>query len=518
MHAMIDPNHEPRDWGSYEDGWAKVAAGMARAKTPPTKLSAMKDGVRTLAKAITLGSVRRRDFVDRFLEQAGNVGMRKEFDEERILLHIEDALKKGPLPKKRMTRETNGLKRDGDPEASGLDDYGTARAEETPAAPAIIRPPRFKPISLDDIVVGDEPTHLIEGLLPAGPAFGIMAGAPKTLKTFVYTSMGLHVAANRPYGGRAVMHGAAGLITSEGILGVQRRLVAMRRHMGVEGKKVPFFLIPAMPNLGTGTDDLKELCAAITEHMHGMGVPLRMLGIDTLRRATAGKDEISAKDMGQYIDNCDALSRTYECLTLTLHHSPRSDEGRGSGTNALDGAADVILSTIRNDVGGVGGATVSVSRMKDGEEGDTWSVALKPLEVGINRLGAPIMSCAVEITSEPRRPTQEEQEQQQQKKKKTKRLSDRSELVKRSLANLLCDHDGSSEKPSFSVPGNAKAAKRDALRERCWRDDFCAGLAGSARKRAFDRAIEELQRANVIGVQDGWLWLAKAGPATKVTR
>jgi hypothetical protein len=61
---------------------------------------------------------------------------------------------------------------------------------------------RFALIALDDIHVDADPAALVEGLLPVGPAFGLVAGAPKTLKSFLLMDMGLHIAAELQYLGR----------------------------------------------------------------------------------------------------------------------------------------------------------------------------------------------------------------------------------------------------------------------------------------------------------------------------
>jgi hypothetical protein len=42
----------------------------------------------------------------------------------------------------------------------------------------------------------------------------------------------MHVAMGKSYGGRTVQQGAVVYVTSEGVKGVKRRLIAMRRHHG----------------------------------------------------------------------------------------------------------------------------------------------------------------------------------------------------------------------------------------------------------------------------------------------
>jgi hypothetical protein len=118
---------------------------------------------------------------------------------------------------------------------------------------------KFTPIMLDDVTVDDEPAYIVDGIIPAGPSFGEIPAPPKSLKSFFLTDLLMHIAIGKPYAGRQVQQGVTAYVTSEGVRGVKCRAVAMRRYHQVEGKKVPFILVPVMPNLGTGDGDRKQL-------------------------------------------------------------------------------------------------------------------------------------------------------------------------------------------------------------------------------------------------------------------
>jgi hypothetical protein len=245
---------------------------------------------------------------------------------------------------------------------------------------------RFKLELLDDIAIGDDPVELVRGILPMGPALAVIHGPPKSLKSYLLIHISIHIAADIPF------------------CGVRRRLIAARRALEVEGKRVPFFLVPAMPNLGAGPEDRAEIQQQISEAIRGLGIPVRLVVIDTMRRAMPGKSENDQKDVSVVIDNCESLARAFDCLVALVHHSPRSDDDRGSGSNAVDAAADAIIGCKRDQTSKI--ATASVLRLKDGEEGDSWSFGLRPLVIGIERQGRPIESCYVEVTTAPeRRPT-----------------------------------------------------------------------------------------------------------------
>jgi hypothetical protein len=283
-----------------------------------------------------------------------------------------------------------------------LDETPSIDPKAKPNGHASKEPARsFAPVFLDDINVDDEPAYIVDGIIPAGPSFGEIPAPPKSLKSFFLADLLMHISIDKPYAGRAVQPGAVIYITSEGVQGVKRRLVAMRRHHGVEGKRIPFALVPVMPNLGSGTEDLEALKAEITKAIKPLNLPVRAIVIDTLRRATPGKSENDPKDVSVFLANADALAQAFTCFVGVAHHSPRSDDSRGSGTNAIEGACDVILPVTRCDDGDTPRATVTIGRMKDGEEGLTWTFEVRSVQVGTDRNGKPKFGGYVVLIDKP---------------------------------------------------------------------------------------------------------------------
>jgi len=303
------------------------------------------------------------------------------------------------LDRSEHENEINDERFNGAPPPSSEADYGfNPRSEQ---AGKDNKRDRFELEALDDIAIGNDPVELIADILPAGPGLAVVYGPPKSLKSFLLSHAGVCIAADILYCGRKVQPGAVVYVTSEGVRGVRRRLIAARRALDVEGKRVPFFFVPAMPNLGAGAADREELQKKIRTKIKDLGVPLRMLVIDTMRRAMPGKSENKQEDISIVVDNCEALAREFNCLVVLVHHSPRSDDDRSSGSNALDGAADALIGCKRDLATKI--ATVTVHRLKNGEEGDCWSFELRPIEIGVDRNGDTIRSCYVEIMQEPER-------------------------------------------------------------------------------------------------------------------
>jgi len=94
----------------------------------------------------------------------------------------------------------------------------------------------FPICSIDDIDIGTEPPWMIDRIAPAR-GLGVVFGLPKCFKSFLLSDALFHVCLGRQWAGRDVLQGAVAYVSSEGISGLRRRFVAMRRHYGVEGKR-----------------------------------------------------------------------------------------------------------------------------------------------------------------------------------------------------------------------------------------------------------------------------------------
>ena len=285
------------------------------------------------------------------------------------------------------------------------------------------KPSRFAVIDLDDIELGEEPLWLLEGLLPA-TGFGCVFGPPKSFKSFLLATALLHVAMGRDWAGRRVLPGAVVYIVAEGKEGFKRRLIAMRRHFGVEGQKVPFGIITVAPDLGHKPGEAEVLKDQVRAWLEEKGnPPVRAIAIDTVARTLKGADESSAKDMGVFADNCTELGEAFGCLAIAVHHSGK-DVSRGArGSNSLDGAVDVMWSVERDESGLTG--TARVLYMKDGEDGLSWKFRADPVVLREATETAPEVSTVIiETTSEPSHAKPSETSRKSRLPDRAKRLLD----------------------------------------------------------------------------------------------
>lgn len=243
---------------------------------------------------------------------------------------------------------------------------------------------RFKFVG-DDVFTGGKPLQWwVKGILPKAE-LAVIIGPPGVGKSFLALDLIMAVARGEEWCGRRVTRGRVGYVIAEGVAGFRNRLQAYRRHHNLpDGTFI--HVLPAVPNL-LKKEDVLALGQAIRE-----AGGLDILVYDTMARGITGGDENSAQDMGLAIENCRVISEVTGANMVMIHHTGK-DASRGArGSNALLGAADVEIEISRMDAN----RTLTVSKMKDGEDGAQIGFQLKTVPIGEDEDGDPVTSCIVE--------------------------------------------------------------------------------------------------------------------------
>jgi hypothetical protein len=233
---------------------------------------------------------------------------------------------------------------------------------------------------------------LIDGLLPY-EGEGVVFGPPGGGKTFVTLDMAMHVAAKRPWMGRAVDGGGVIYLAAEGQAGVRRRIDAWKRDH--DCPDIPFALVPVSLDLLRIDGDIAKLVHVISslsalEDWRGV----RLIVIDTLAKTFGGGDE-NGSDMAAYIANINRAFAPHGCLRLIVHHQPwTSDTKRPRGHSSLLGAVDAAIH-VEGD-SGAPARWLTVTKQKDGEDGLRIPFKLRSVEIGTNAKGKPVTSCVVD--------------------------------------------------------------------------------------------------------------------------
>lgn len=363
-----------------------------------------------------------------------------------------------------------------------------------------VRKVRFYCVAIDDVQPSLEPAWCVHRLLPArGLAFFV--GAPKSGKSFLAADMLFGVARGAIYAGRETLQGPVIYLTGEGVTGFKRRLVALRRHHNVEGQGVPFYMVDNVPDLGSDQTNLTQLLADLDAFLKAAGLPPpRVIALDTLARCMGSGDENTAKDMGRFLARCGVIEQHFGCLVVVIHHFGKDKDRGGRGSNAQQGAADVMIEVEKFE----GWNRARVAEMKDGVEGQEWRFRLAPYDLDPEEFSgccAPLenSTCIVEILSEPA-PAQ----QGATKKKPAALVGVAADLLK--VIHRAIDEAGEIGIAGSEAPANARAVSRDNLKRYCTTMDWQQDKQVNSFRAVLSTNLSALRSRDRIGFNSSAVW------------
>jgi hypothetical protein len=171
----------------------------------------------------------------------------------------------------------------------------------------------------------------------------------------------------------------------EGAANLANPVEAFRHEkMSEDASDTPLYFVFAHMDLGR---DHPVLIRAIKTNL-GDKNPAAVV-LDTLNRSFVGS-ESSDVDMGTYIKAADSIREAFDCAVIVVHH-PGLDETRPRGHSSLQGAVDAQLAVKRKD----DMIEVQVELMKDGPQTGTLVSQLKPIEIGTDDDGDPVISLVI---------------------------------------------------------------------------------------------------------------------------
>jgi hypothetical protein len=178
---------------------------------------------------------------------------------------------------------------------------------------------------------------------------------------------------------RRIKPGGVIYVTSEGNLTYRLRAY-MVGHNNTSADDYPNFrILQTNLNLcdqkGTDVAALVEDVKQKSEELHGVVLVV----LDTLNAMMPGGDENSSIDMGMMVMAGKAIRDACGCTVVYVHHSGK-DESKGSrGHSSLRAAADFELQ-VRTEEDGA--RTAEVSKVRDGETGQSFSYDLEYIGLG----------------------------------------------------------------------------------------------------------------------------------------
>jgi hypothetical protein len=237
----------------------------------------------------------------------------------------------------------------------------------------------------------------------------------------------------------------------EGSAGIQNRVKAW--EIG-RGKRLP-------TNFSAVLADFDLTNAADIQAIIDQTPKASVLIIDTLNRATPGRDENSSSDMGLTLAGAKSLEQGIEGLVVLIHHTGK-DQSRGPrGHSSLYGALDAALVVTKTG----GTKTWSQGKLKDGPDEEKFSFRLQSHVVGRDEDGTNETSCTVEpepSALQPQRPPTPKGSQQKPAYEALKTLVDRSPKRGRggALFHTCCVNLDSAVKAITETLGTVDQGKR----------------------------------------------------------
>lgn len=327
----------------------------------------------------------------------------------------------------------------------------------------------------------------VEGLLSVR-SMAVIYGESNSGKTFFATDLALHVAASRPWRGRAIDGGLVVYLALEGSLGIRNRISAWKDYSGLGDYDLPFIVVPVSVNLLDPDADAGAVIATVKAVAERYGADPKMIVVDTLSRAMAGGNENAPEDMTALIGTGDRIRQQTGACVVWIHHSGKDSAKGARGHSSLRAATDTEIEITAEGQHRLARATKQRELPTDGQ----FPFALKVVELGMNRRGKPVTTCIVEPSDEAPMVA-------------GARLSGHVGRAIQVLADLIAR---TGEAGFNGAPPGARSVPED-----WWREEFyqkaMPGAEQEAKRKAFRRSADQLISAKQVGMNNGRVWLAR---------
>ncbi|MFD1193345.1 helicase RepA family protein [Seohaeicola saemankumensis] len=331
--------------------------------------------------------------------------------------------------------------------------------------------------------------YLVKGWLDRG-AFSVVYGESNVGKTFFALDLSMHVAAARDWHGNRIpgntnYAGPVVYVAGEGGAGINNRIEAIRRErahlMRYTEENGDFMLLPTALDLCESND-----AAALVAALDDLPAPPSLIVIDTLARAFGGGDENTAKDMGAFIRNIDAIRAETGAHVMVIHHSGKDTSKGARGSGSLRAAVDTEIELTRD------GTVIlaETKKQRDMPTGNVFAYTLRSVLIGQDEDGDDITSAVVEAAEAP--------------EKRKPRLRGQALIAMNAFNEALANHGEFKKGQPF--PEDRQCVALERWREYCDRHDLSSGEGESSNRAAFHKNKTNLQERGLVRVQDGYVW------------
>ena len=324
-------------------------------------------------------------------------------------------------------------------------------------------------------------------------AGSVVYGESNAGKTFWATDLALHVAYALTWNGRRVEQGAVVYCVLEGSMGFHNRVAAWRAaHCDVAD--IPFVAIECGINLLNPDADTPRLIETIKVVAQRLGIPVKLIVVDTLSRALAGGNENSPEDMGALVVNMDRIRAETGAHVMFIHHSGKDAAKGARGHSLLRAAIDTEIEVVAEE--GTARKTAAVVKQRELKKGDVFEFTLTTVEIGFNRHGEAVTTCLVQPTgNQHAAPAARKQ----------------GGSAGRAL-EVLTDLIAATGQIGFAgTPANTPSVPEAWWRERFY-EAAMAGAEEDTKRKAFRRTADALVQKHIVGMGNRRVWLVRKQP------
>lgn len=335
--------------------------------------------------------------------------------------------------------------------------------------------------------------YFIKGLLPRAGLM-VIFGKANSGKTAVALDLVGHIAAQRSWRERRTRGGLVVWLALEAPESFENRLGAWCDHSGIEPGELKLAIVSGLLDL-RHKNSVAELLETMAEIEARACEPVALLVIDTLARAMPGANENAGEDMGAVISNLERMRADLGGTSVLLLHHVGKDDTRGPrGHSSLLAAVDSAFEIKEGEL--------IVHKARDAKIGEAIAFELRGVGIGLDEDGDDVTAVVALPANAP-----------MGKARAPAKLSDGSKTALRVLRELLKEEGAGVAGLDAPTGTNAVRLERWRLkhRERYGGTEADSDSTGAGRK-AWGRALEQLQAASIVTVSGEWVWVHDRKP------
>jgi hypothetical protein len=209
---------------------------------------------------------------------------------------------------------------------------------------------------------------LVHDFLGAGEV-SCWFGQPGAGKSTIAIDLACHVASDKLWMGRRVLHIGVLYVAAERVAVVHRRLAAFRKHH--DEVDIPLAVVGGPADLRSSPDHANLVIEYAGKLTAEFGHPVRLIIIETINRVLAGGNENDSADMGGLLNTFAFIQEATGAHILTVHHTPIKEK-RLRGHSSLLGMCDTTVLVEKSG----SGYTAKIEKSNDGPSGEPvgWTV------------------------------------------------------------------------------------------------------------------------------------------------